>query len=198
MATPRKPAPQRTANRNVPGAKVGAAKTAAKPASATVSSATLELPNVGQHFTTLVQSGREVTQRQFEAGLELTAGNVERVTKRMMKNFQEMTGSNKEMLEAYVSYCTTWTKGCEEISKTSMTTMQNLAQQWMQCCKTMLTAKTMKEAMDTQGDYMRTQFDTVLAEGTKLSELCVKLATEASEPVQTQWTQMVSKYNKAA
>lgn len=195
MATPRKPAP-RTANRNVPGA-------SSKPSGRTqstsqTSNSTLELPNVSQHMKTLAQSGRQVTQRQLEAGLELTAGNVERVTKTMMKNFEEMNGTSKEMMDAYVSYCTTWTKGCEEISKTYMATCQNLAQQWMQCCKSMITAKTMKEAMDTQGDYMRTQFDTVLAEGTKISELCVKLATEASEPVQTQWNQMVTKYGKAA
>lgn len=194
MATPRKPAP-RTANRNVPGASKANGRSTGTSAT---SNSTVELPNVSQHFKTLAQSGRQVTQRQLEAGLELTAGNVERVTKTMMKNFEDMTGTNKEMMDAYVSYCTTWTKGCEEISKTYMATCQNLAQQWMQCCKSMITAKTMKEAMDTQGDYMRTQFDTVLAEGTKISELCVKLATEASEPVQTQWNQMVTKYGKAA
>lgn len=188
-------------------------KTAARPAQRSTSSGTKSaranatassyattsaLPDVGQHFTTLVQSGRDVTQRQLEAGLELTAGNVERVTTHMIKNVEDWTGANKEFFDAYTSYCTTWTKGCEEISRTYMTTYQNLAQSWMQCCKSMLTAKTMKEAMDTQGDYMRTQFDTVLAEGTKISELCVKLATEASEPVQTQWNQMVTKYGKAA
>lgn len=167
-------------------------------ASRTATFTTLELPSAGQHLQALAETGRTVTYRQMQAGLELTAGNMERMTSTMMKNFEEMTGTNKEMFDAYVSYCTTWTKGCEEISKTCMSTMQNMAQQWMQCCKTMLTAKTMKEAMDTQGDFMRTQFDTALAESTKISELCVKLATEASEPMQSQWNQMVSKYNKAA
>jgi phasin family protein len=149
-------------------------------------------------LNTLVQSGRAAAQKQMREGLEITVDNMERMNTNMMKNIEDMTSMNKDMFEAYVSCCTTWAKGCETISKSMMGTWQSAAQQYMQCCKSMLTAKTMKEAMDTQSDFVRSQIDTMMAESTKMSELCVKMASEASEPIQSQWTTMTSKYNQAA
>jgi phasin family protein len=124
--------------------------------------------------------------------------STEKVVHTMMKNLESMTSMHKNMFDACVACNTTWTKGCEDISKMWMQSCQSMTQQWMQTCKTMMTAKTVKEAMDTQGEFMRTQFDTTMAETTKITELCVKLASEATEPVQSQWSQMVSSFNKAA
>ncbi|MGE3770671.1 MAG: phasin family protein [Bdellovibrionales bacterium] len=161
--------------------------------------AAVKLP-AGQPIEALVKSGRDTAQKQLQAGLELTADNVERVTTHMIKNFDDITTWNKDFFDTYVNACATYAKGCEEISKTWMNTCQNMAQQYAQCCKNMLSAKTMKDAMDTQSDYVRNQFDTLMAEGTKISELCVKLAAETAEPLQSQWNTAVNQQsnNKAA
>jgi phasin family protein len=122
----------------------------------------------------------------------------ERTLTHMINNMDDMTNWTKQFYDSYTMLATTYTKGCEEIYKTATTCTQNMAQQYMQCCKNMLGAKTMKEAMDTQSEYVRTQFDTVMSETTKMSEICVKLATEASEPMQAQFSNVVNKMSKAA
>jgi len=194
MATSRLKAGKKTSNEN--SARAATKATDSRRTKTNGAAKIVHFPT-GQ-ITTLVQSGRAAAQKQMQAGLEITVDNMERVTANMMKNMEDMTSMNKEMFEAYVSCCTTWAKGCEQISKSMMATMQNAAQQYMQCCKSMLTAKTMKEAMDTQSDFVRSQMDTMMAEGTKMSEMCVKMASEAAEPVQSQWTTLTSKFNQAA
>lgn len=180
-----------TVPRTSPTAKKASAK--AKTAKQAMDFSTVVKFPTSQHLEALAMTSQSAARQHIEAGMELTAGNMEKVATHMMKNMTDMTSWNKDMFESYVTYCTTMTKGYEEISKTIMTSCQSMSQQYMQCCKDMLTAKTMKEAMDTQSEFVRSQMDTMMAEGTKISELCVKVASEASEPMQSQWSSMISK-----
>lgn len=126
---------------------------------------------------------------------------VERGTTTMMNNMDDITSWNKQCFDSCVSASTSYAKSCEELSKAWMTCYQTMSQQWMQCCKAMMTAKTVKDAVDTQSEFVRSATDTVMSETTKMAELATKLASEISEPMQSQWSNistMMSKTSKAA
>ena len=50
----------------------------------------------------------------------------------------------------------------------------------------MMGAKTAKEFVEIQAAFARTSLDNFLSESTRLSEVCVKVANEAFEPLQQQ------------
>ena len=54
-------------------------------------------------------------------------------------------------------------------------------------------AKSVKEAVDLQSDYARKRFDTIVAEGTRISEMAVEVNNQAFAPIQDQFTKTVEK-----
>ena len=51
----------------------------------------------------------------------------------------------------------------------------------------MMAAKTVKDFVDMQSDSARTSFDNFLSESTRLSEISVKVANEAFDPLEAQF-----------
>ena len=50
-----------------------------------------------------------------------------------------------------------------------------------------MAAKTVKDFVDIQSDFARTSLDNVLSESTRLSEMSVKVANEAFDPLKAQF-----------
>jgi len=171
---------------------------ATKPKSARTAAPMIDLPTTTPKMEALLKTTRSVTERLEKAGWELTTGNVDKVTTHMMNNMNDTTSMNSELFGTATQFYQTWAKGCEEITKSYANLCQSFAQDCMNACKSMVTAKSVQEAVTLQSDFARSQFDKVMSEGTRISELCVKVATDASEPMQNQWSTMVSRYSKAA
>ena len=170
-----------------------------KPKSATRTAAPMiDLPTMTPKMETLLKTSRSVAERQLKAGWELTSGNVDKVTTHMMNNMNDTTSMNTEMFGSMNQFCQTWAKGCEEITKSYVNFCQSLAQDCMNACKSMVSAKSVQEAVTMQSEFARSQFDKAMSETTRLGEMCVKVASDASEPMQSQWSTMVNRYSKAA
>lgn len=146
----------------------------------------------------LLETGRSVAERQFQAGCALFTGNFDRMMTTMINNTNEAASANTEMFEATTQYFQTWTKGCEDVAKSYATFCQSMMQDWMNCCKSTMSAKNVQDAVSMQTDFVRQQFDKAMSESTRMSETIVKVASDAAEPMQSQWTSMVSRYSKAA
>ncbi|MBE9552989.1 MAG: TIGR01841 family phasin, partial [Proteobacteria bacterium] len=67
-----------------------------------------------------------------------------------------------------------------------------------EAAKALFSAKSFNEAVELQGEIARKSFDKSLSEGTKLSELSLKVANEAFQPIQQQFTAAVAKAGKIA
>lgn len=137
---------------------------------------------------------KTTTLRTPQPAVQIT----ERAMTTMMSNMEDITSWNKQYVDSCVAFSTNYAKACEEMNKAWMGCCQTMMQQTMQCMKAMMAARTVKDAMETQSEYMRTSVDSVMSETTKIAELCTKLAAEMSEPMQSQWSSMVSKMSKAA
>jgi phasin family protein len=62
--------------------------------------------------------------------------------------------------------------------------------------KAILGAKNLREVVDLQSAYTRKSFDQALAESAKLTEMSVKVANEAMQPIQARVTVTVGKLIK--
>ena len=53
-----------------------------------------------------------------------------------------------------------------------------------------------REIVDLQSEYAKTSFDNIVSEGTKISEMTVKVANEALEPINARMNAAVEKMSK--
>ena len=110
---------------------------------------------------------------------------------------QEAANQSRESVEAFVKSGTIFAKGFEEIIKTAAGLTQNVAQKQAEFANQLMSSKTLNEYAEAQNKIAQSNFDEFMAGATKLSEMSVKVLSEASEPINTQVTKAVQKANKA-
>lgn len=167
------------------------AKTAAKPFedAVGVSKATIDA---------LVKVGTEAASKSYEQAVELTREQVGKASSAFIRGFGDIQGLGKGNVDAVVEAGTVWAKGAEQIGKQVMALTQNSMQSSVVTAKALLGCKTLREVMDLQADFARSNFDALVNEGTKLSELSFKVANEAIAPIQARMSETVEKLTKAA
>lgn len=105
----------------------------------------------------------------------------------------EAASSGKEGVEALLKSTNIWMKGTEDIMKTYMSLAQESAAKNSEAIKTLLGCKNLNELTEAQNKLAQQSFDGFMAGATKLSELTVKLTTEALEPINDQVSKTMRK-----
>ncbi len=106
---------------------------------------------------------------------------------------RETTSAGKEQMEALVESGTIWVKGTEDIVKTCTAMVQESVERNTQAFKTLLSSKTLNEYTEAQNTLAQQNFDDFMSGFTKLSELGVKLATNAFAPINDQFSKSIKK-----
>jgi phasin family protein len=115
-----------------------------------------------------------------------------------MQKYEQMAAFAKENGEAMVTASTILSKGFESVTKAWMAFCQEVAATGANTTKQLIGAKTLREAVDVQAEFAKTSFDRLFAEGTKVSELSLKVANEAIEPINQRVNLAVEKFLKPA
>jgi phasin family protein len=85
------------------------------------------------------------------------------------------------------------TKGAEAFGKEVADFTQKSVEKTVEHGKTVMACKTVNQAVDLQNEIVRSSFDQMVAETTKLTEMSVKTANDAFAPIQDQATQAFAK-----
>lgn len=99
---------------------------------------------------------------------------------------QDGVKGGKDQVEAVMKSGNVFMKGFEDIVKTCVTLAQTSAEKNAQAVKSMMSCKTVTEFTETQNKWVQQNFDDFMSGATRLSELSVKLTTEALEPINDQ------------
>ena len=105
----------------------------------------------------------------------------------------EAASNGKEGVEALLKSTNIWMKGTEDLMKTYMTLAQESAAKNSEAIKTLLGCKNLNELTEAQNKLAQQSFDGFMAGATKLSELTVKMTTDAMEPINDQVSKTVRK-----
>jgi phasin family protein len=116
----------------------------------------------------------------------------------MFQGYGELADSSKQNMEAWNDASAAYGKGMEAISGQWMNFAKQMLDSNVQATKAILGAKSLNEAMEMQSEYARGSFDGMMAQGTKVGELATKVAQEAAEPINAQFTASVEKWRKNA
>ncbi len=145
---------------------------------------------------TISAAGAEYAQKHYDRLVGASKEQVEKASATAFKTYEDISKFSKENLDATVAASTIFAKGFETIGKEWMTFTQDAMEASAQAAKALLAARTLREAVDVQTDWAKTSFDKVVAESTKLSEISVKVANEAAEPINARVNAAIEKLLK--
>lgn len=90
---------------------------------------------------------------------------------------------NRDYMETVFRSASVFAKGCEALGNECMAYAQAMVEDGMETSKALMGCKSLDEAVEIQTGYVSGALDRYLAESAKLSELSVKLASDAIEPI---------------
>lgn len=124
-------------------------------------------------------------------------GNMETIMTQGTVNFEKYASEagkiGQDHMEAYVESGNIFFKGCETIMKTYWDMTQEVAEKNNQAFKELMGCKTLNDYTDVQNKLAQQSFDDFMTSATKISELSVKLATEAFQPINDQLGKSIQK-----
>jgi len=139
-----------------------------------------------------------VSAEVYDQVVETTKAQVEKTNEAVVKGYDEFAALQQEGVDALIKAGEIWARGAEVLGKAYLDAAQNAAEANSSAAKALFSAKSLKEVVELQGEIARKSFDKSLSESTKLSELSVKVANEALQPIQQQFTAVVTKAGKLA
>ena len=141
-------------------------------------------------FEQVVETTKEV--------VETTKEQVEKANVAVAKGYGEFAALQKDGMDALIKAGTIWAKGAEDLGKACFAVAKEAAEAGNEAAKALLSAKSLKEIVDLQNELARKSFDKSLSESVKLSELSMKVANDAFQPIQQQFTAAIEKAGKIA
>lgn len=133
----------------------------------------------------VVKASTDAATKNYEQAVAMTKEQVEKASTAAFRGYDELVALNKDNLDAFVKSSNVMVKGYEAIGKEFMAFAQSSIDANVQATQAIFGAKTLREMIDLQAAYTRKNFDSAVAESSKIGELSVKVANEAFEPLQS-------------
>ena len=143
-----------------------------------------------------VEQAVSATKEHVEQAVAATKEQVEKASDAALKGYDEFASYGKETFDVCAKFNDAFVKGSEEMGKAYYAFIKTAADANAETAKALMTAKTLNEVVEIQSEFARSSFDSFVNEGGKLSELGVKVATEAFEPVQAHMNSTVERMVK--
>ena len=115
----------------------------------------------------------------------------------MDKIAQDATAFSREGFEAWIQSSTIFAKGFEEIARTAIALSQGAAERQAKFLNQALSSKTLNEFAEAQNKIAQANLDDLMSDATKLSEMGVKLMSEAAEPLNEQMGKGIRKASES-
>lgn len=106
---------------------------------------------------------------------------------------EDATSAIRQGVESYVRFGTSLMKGSEAIIKTCMELAQDSAERNASALKNLMACRTLNEAAEAQNKLAQSNMDDAMSAVTKISEMTIKVCTEACEPINDQVAKSMKK-----
>ncbi|NKB60071.1 MAG: TIGR01841 family phasin [Alphaproteobacteria bacterium] len=143
-----------------------------------------------------IEQAVKASTENYEQAIAMSKEQVENASNAVFRGYDDFATMNKLGVEAFLKAGNIWAKGYEDLGKAYVSFAQESAERGTEVAKAVMKAKTLQDVIDVQTDFAKQRFDHMVAEGTKMSELSAKVATEAMQPLQKQFDSAVSKMVK--
>jgi phasin family protein len=120
--------------------------------------------------------------------------HIEKATQGVMKACEDASGMARDHMDAAMKAAAVVGKGMEEIVRNTSSMIQESMTRGMEVGKTIMSAKSVPEAMNTHSEYMKDCFDTWVAATGKISEISARMAQDAMSPIAENTNNAITKF----
>jgi len=131
-------------------------------------------------------------KQTVEKAINTTREQVEKASTATLKGYDEMTSLNKEQVDAFLAAANSLSRGIEDMGKSYAAFAQASMDSYMEASKALLAARSLNDVVDIQTGLARSSMDAAVNETAKVSEVVMKAAGEAMQPLQSSFNSMVS------
>ncbi|CAO3418371.1 phasin family protein [Azospirillum doebereinerae] len=136
-----------------------------------------------EQYQGFVKAGQEQTVKQFEQTATAAKEQFEKATTQLLKSYEDLQAAGKANVEALVESSSIAAKGAEDLSREVVAYSQSALDKTITTGKALLTAKSLQEVVELQNSFLKSSFDSLIAETTRIQELSVKVTNEALAPL---------------
>jgi len=144
----------------------------------------------------VLQTTADALAKGYEQCIAVAKDQIGRLFPSAAPNLDEIAAFNKGNLEAFVAASAAAAKGLETLSQELLAYNQKTMETGIATTKALLGCRTMQDLVEVQANLTRKGFEDWIAEGTKLSELTVKVANQAAEPINARLNEAVERFMK--
>ena len=126
----------------------------------------------------------EAAMTNGKAAMEQVAAKAKDAAEASMKSIEEMTDAARGNVEALLASARLTAAGFETLAAHISDVSRKSFETTTTAARALTSAKTPTELFQLQSDFAKTQFDSAVAEFSKMTEMLVKLSGEVMEPVQ--------------
>ena len=185
-----------------------------KPPSKTISAAPLKAGMEGQRVNVRPNSTRPGIVRDHSAANQspsratpppankeqpnMNKEHFETATQGAMGGLDDMRVFGKANVEAALAASQTLVKGIEQMNRAWSEFTMRLVEAHMNSVQALIGCKNLKDVVELQADFAKRQLAAAVVESSKLSELTLKVANEAIEPLSARVSEAMNTAAKAA
>ncbi len=154
--------------------------TKAKPATKSFESVAVQAKESYEGF---VKAGQEQAAKAFEQTASATKEQVEKASAQFLKGYEEIQAFSKGNVDALVQSGAIAAKGAEDLGREVVAYVQASFDKSVTTGKALLTAKSLKEVIDLQTDFVKSSLESFASEATRLQDLSTRVTNEAIAPL---------------
>ncbi|MSO92974.1 MAG: phasin family protein [Rhodospirillales bacterium] len=151
---------------------------------------------------TIVKETTKSATKGYERAIEMGKEQVEAAVKagaEMFKNYGnygDVVAYGKDNVEAFVKSSTILVKGVQDLNKAWLSLAQVSVEESVEATKKIFGAKNVNDAVSIQSDLARANYEKLVNETRKMSDMAVKLAEEVATPITNRVNATVEKLTK--
>ena len=149
----------------------------------------------------VVKASADAASKGYEKAVAVTKEQVDVAVKAgtaAFRGYEDVIQFNKETVEALLQSGTVFARGFQDLSKNMLNLAQASFDESVAASKAITGVKSLKELIDLQSGYAKSNFDKIVAEGSKLSEFSAKVTEEAIGPLNSRFNAAVERLIKPA
>jgi phasin family protein len=143
-----------------------------------------------------LKAGTEAVTKAYDQALSACRETVQKAFPQAAGRFDELAGLQRANLEAVFAAGTKAMKSAETLSEELLAFNKKAMEEGVANAKKLFECKTMQEVVELQTDVACAQLETMMAQGTRMTDLALKIAGEIVEPMQARLGETVEKLGK--
>jgi phasin family protein len=141
----------------------------------------------------MAAAGSETIVKGVEKAMEMAKQQADKASALAAKSLEDVSKASRSTYETWMQSGDTLAKGLERVNKSVLSYAQYSLDANLSAARQLMSCASVNEAMEIQATLVKSSFDSLLAESSKVSEITASMLKDAFAPLGSQFKDRVEK-----